>query len=173
MINPFLLFDLPVDFTVDQTLLSQRYLALQKSLHPDNFVQHSPQEQGLAMQKSAEVNDALQILKDPVLRADCIVALHTGESLDLEQQSSKDMTFLMQQMEWREQLEALETQQDAQQLLEFSQQIEQYQQSILAEISTALSVQDWQQAKMLTDRLRFIKKLQQEIERIEDVLLTI
>lgn len=104
MINPFLFFDLPVDFTVDLTLLYALFSAA-KSL-PDNFVQHSPQEQRLAMQKSAEVNDALQILKDPVLRADCIVALHTGESLNLESQSSKDMAFLMQQMQWREQLES-------------------------------------------------------------------
>ena len=38
MTSPFAIFDLPVAFNVDQALLSERYLALQKSLHPDNFV---------------------------------------------------------------------------------------------------------------------------------------
>lgn len=133
-------------------------------------MQHSPQEQRLAMQKSAEVNDALQILKDPVLRADCIVALHTGESLNLEPRKLKRYGIFDATNAMARAIEVLEAQQDAQQLIEFSQQIEQYQQSVLAEISTALSAQNWQQAKMLTDRLRFIKKLQQEIERIEDVL---
>lgn len=38
MTNPFAIFDLPVAFNVDQSLLSERYLVLQKSLHPDNFV---------------------------------------------------------------------------------------------------------------------------------------
>ena len=56
MTNPFAIFDLPVAFNVDQALLSERYLALQKSLHPDNFVTADAQEQRIAMQKSTESN---------------------------------------------------------------------------------------------------------------------
>ena len=37
------------------------------------------------MQKSTEVNDALKTLKDPILRAEAIIALNTGEQIDLEQ----------------------------------------------------------------------------------------
>ncbi|HHE3630850.1 TPA: Fe-S protein assembly co-chaperone HscB, partial [Pasteurella multocida] len=98
--NPFNIFDLPVDFHVDQATLSARYLALQKSLHPDNFTTHSAQEQRLAMQRSAEVNDALQILKDPILRAETIIAIYTGEQQNIEENSTRDMAFLMQQMQW-------------------------------------------------------------------------
>ena len=80
MNNPFALFDLPVAFQVDSALLNERYLALQKSLHPDNFSAASAQEQRLAMQKSAEINDALRILKDPITRADSIIGINTGET---------------------------------------------------------------------------------------------
>lgn len=66
MSNPFTLFDLPVQFQLDNAQLSERYLALQKLLHPDNFAASSATEQRLAMQKSAEINDALHILKDPI-----------------------------------------------------------------------------------------------------------
>ncbi|WP_032091925.1 Fe-S protein assembly co-chaperone HscB [Necropsobacter rosorum] len=170
MTNPFALFALPVSFELDQHRLSQRYLALQKSLHPDNFANRSAQEQRLALQKSAEVNDALQILKDPISRADSIIALHLG-SQDTEQQTNHDMAFLMQQMTWREQLEALEQQQDTQRLSAFSAQIEQAGREILSELSTALGAENWQQARVLTDRLRFIRKLTAEIERIEETLL--
>ena len=52
MNNPFALFDLPVVFQVDSELLNERYLALQKSLHPDNFSAASAQEQRLAIQIS-------------------------------------------------------------------------------------------------------------------------
>ena len=45
MTNPFAIFDLPIAFNVDQALLSERYLVLQKSLHPDNFVTADAQEQ--------------------------------------------------------------------------------------------------------------------------------
>ncbi|HDX1193079.1 TPA: Fe-S protein assembly co-chaperone HscB [Pasteurella multocida] len=169
--NPFNIFDLPVDFHVDQTTLSARYLALQKSLHPDNFTTHSAQEQRLAMQRSAEVNDALQILKDPILRAETIIAIYTGEQQNIEENSTRDMAFLMQQMQWREQLENIEAQQDSDQLVAFSADIEQTQQALLSELADALSSQQWQQAKVINDKLRFIKKLFVEIERVEELLI--
>ena len=43
------------------------------------------------MQKSTEVNDALKTLKDPILRAEAIIALNTGEAQDLEQKSTQDV----------------------------------------------------------------------------------
>ena len=168
--NPFALFNLPVTFELDQTILSNRYLALQKSLHPDNFAHSSAQEQRLAMQKSAEINDALQILKNPISRADSIIAIHTGKPHNPEEKSNRDMQFLMQQLEWREQLEQIENSQDFDELNAFARQIEQSENEILSEISTALSAQNWQQAQIMNDRLRFIKKLAVEIERIEDKL---
>ncbi|HDR1102635.1 Fe-S protein assembly co-chaperone HscB [Pasteurella multocida] len=169
--NPFNIFDLPVDFHVDQATLSARYLALQKSLHPDNFSRHSAQEQRLAMQRSAEVNDALQILKDPILRAETIIAIYTGEQQNIEENSTRDMAFLMQQMQWREQLENIEAQQDSEQLVAFSADIEQTQQALLSELADALSSQQWQQARVINDKLRFIKKLLLEVERVEEKLL--
>lgn len=169
MTNPFAVFDLPITFHIDQEQLNIRYLALQKSLHPDNFVQRSAQEQRLAMQKSAEINDALQILKDPISRADSIIALHLGEQ-NIEEKTNQDMAFLMQQMQWREQLEEIEQQKNSDHLIEFSDEVEQQRQAILEQLTHTLTTQEWQQAKMLTDRLRFIKKLLVEIERIEDNL---
>ena len=76
----------------------------------------------------------------------------------------------MQQLEWREQLEQIENSQDFDELNAFAKQIEQSENEILSEISTALSAQNWQQAQIMNDRLRFIKKLAVEIERIEDKL---
>ena len=171
MNNPFALFDLPVAFQVDSALLNERYLALQKSLHPDNFSATSAQEQRLAIQKSAEINDALRILKDPIARADSIIALNTGERENLEEKSNKDIGFLMQQMEWRETLENIENRKDTDELTAFAQEINQIRHAILSELSTALDAQQWDIARAITDKLRFIKKLQTEIERVEETLL--
>lgn len=168
MNNPFTLFDLPVDFQLNNDLLSSRYLSLQKSLHPDNFAHCSPQEQRLAMQKSAEINDALQVLKDPISRADAIIAIHTGEQKDLEQTRHHDMAFLMQQMEWRERLEEIEQAQDLTQLMDFSAELETTEREFLTEISTALSAQNWQDASQLVDNLRFIRKLTENISQLEE-----
>lgn len=171
MNNPFALFDLPVVFQVDSALLNERYLALQKSLHPDNFSAASAQEQRLAIQKSAKINDALRILKDPIARADSIIALNTGEQENPEEKSNKDIGFLMQQMEWRETLENIENRQDTDELTAFAQEINQIRHAILSELSTALDAQQWDIARAITDKLRFIKKLQTEIERVEETLL--
>lgn len=171
MNNPFALFDLPVAFQVDSALLNERYLALQKSLHPDNFSATSAQEQRLAIQKSAEINDALRILKDPIARADSIIALNTGETENLEEKSNNDIDFLMQQMEWRETLENIENRKDTDELTAFAQEINQIRHAILSELSTALDAQQWNIARAITDKLRFIKKLQTEIERVEETLL--
>ena len=171
MNNPFALFDLPVAFQVDSALLNERYLALQKSLHPDNFSAASAQEQRLAMQKSAEINDALRILKDPITRADSIIAINTGETENPEEKSNNDIDFLMQQMEWRETLENIENRQDTDELTAFTQEINQIRYAILSELSTALTEQQWDIARAITDKLRFIKKLQTEIERVEETLL--
>ena len=171
MNNPFALFDLPVAFQVDSVLLNERYLALQKSLHPDNFSAASAQEQRLAIQKSAEINDALRILKDPIARADSIIAINTGEQENPEEKSNKDIGFLMQQMEWRETLENIENRQDTDELTAFAKEINQIRHAILSELSTALDAQHWDIARAITDKLRFIKKLQAEIERVEETLL--
>lgn len=171
MNNPFALFDLPVAFQVDSALLNERYLALQKSLHPDNFSAASAQEQRLAIQKSAEINDALRILKDPITRADSIIAINTGEAENPEEKSNNDIDFLMQQMEWRETLENIENRQDTDELTAFAQEINQIRHAILSELSTALDAQQWDIARAITDKLRFIKKLQAEIERVEETLL--
>ena len=171
MNNPFALFDLPVAFQVDSALLNERYLALQKSLHPDNFSAASAQEQRLAIQKSAEINDALRILKDPITRADSIIAINTGKTENPEEKSNNDIDFLMQQMEWRETLENIENRQDTDELTAFTQEINQIRHAILSELSTTLDAQQWDIARAITDKLRFIKKLQAEIERVEETLL--
>ena len=170
MSNPFELFELPVQFQIDSQLLSTRYLALQKSLHPDNFSASSSIEQRLAMQKSAEINDALHILKDPILRAEAIIHIHTGEQQDIEQKSTRDMAFLMQQMEWREALESIESTKNEAELTAFSEEIKQEEQLILAQLENSLGSQQWTEALAINDKLRFIKKLQIEIERVEEKL---
>ncbi|WP_386687709.1 Fe-S protein assembly co-chaperone HscB [Lonepinella sp. MS14437] len=170
MTNPFSLFNLPVQFEVDQALLSERFLQLQKQFHPDNFATQSAQEQRLAMQQSAEINDALKTLKDPILRAEAIIQVHTGEIQDLEQKSTRDVAFLMQQLQWREQLDEIESNKDDIALDEFRNEIEAEQKVLLQQIETELTQSNWQAAQVTADKLRFVKKLIEQIEIVEEKL---
>lgn len=168
MNNPFALFDLPVQFELDNALLSERYLALQRQLHPDNFANGSSTEQLAAVQKSADINSALQTLKDPILRAEAIIEIHTGEAKNLEEKSMRDIEFLMQQMEWHEKLETIEHRHDEAELTAFLKQIKTEQKVVLQQLQQTLEAQQWQQANALTDRLRYFKKLIIQIEKVEE-----
>lgn len=168
MTNPFALFDLPVQFNLDSQILSERYLALQKTLHPDNFAHSSAAEQLVAIQKSADVNAALEVLKDPILRAEAIIEIETGIAKNLEEKSMRDVEFLMQQMEWHEQLESIEHRKDEEALTHFLKSIKIEQKVVLAQLETLLAEKNWQKANALTDCLRYFKKLLIQIEKVEE-----
>lgn len=168
MTDAFSLFGLPVQFQLDQSTLSERYLALQKELHPDNFANSSAAEQRIAIEKSADVNQALNVLKDPILRAEEIIRIQTGVEKNLEEKSMRDVAFLMQQMEWHEKLESIEHKKDEEALMHFLKEMKAEQQKVLLELEEVLNQKNWQQANGLTERLRYFKKLIIQIEKVEE-----
>lgn len=173
MKNPFDIFNLPINFELNKQLLSERYLKLQKQLHPDNFVTAEPFKQRLAIEQSADINEAFATLNNPVSRAEAIITLHTGQIPSIEEKSITDVTFLMQQLEWREKLEEIETTNDEAALSDFAKQVKAQTHLILTALSTHLKSEQWQQAALLCDKLRFMQKLTAEIERIEEKLFEI
>ncbi|WOH37381.1 co-chaperone HscB [Thalassotalea fonticola] len=171
--NYYQLFGLEAKFNLDLTELSATYQALQKTVHPDRFAHSSSQEQLLAVQKSAEINDAFQTLKQPILRGEYLLKLR-GTELPLEQESFGDVSFLMEQMELREMLGDIAHAGDvdaaifsAQETLDVqAQYLWQQVESLLAVTSQAENVK----ASELIRKLKFYQKLQIELDRIEDDL---
>lgn len=166
--NHFELFELPVQFELDGSSLSSRYLALQKRFHPDNFAAASDAEQLAAVQKAAQINDAYQTLNAPLARAQYLIELQ-GIEVQLEQ-SLHDADFLIEQMQLREQLEAIAEREDQAQLFALSEQVDLLQQQFMARLASVLAAKQWQAGLLLVRKLKFVVKLQQEIERIEDKL---
>ncbi|MGB5261168.1 MAG: Fe-S protein assembly co-chaperone HscB, partial [Gammaproteobacteria bacterium] len=108
----FELFDLPPSFEVDAGLLDLRYRELQRSLHPDRFVNAGDRERLLSVHQAARINEAYQILKDPLLRGRYLLEL-AGQAFDDEHHTTRDTAFLMEQMELREALSAVRGEDDA------------------------------------------------------------
>ena len=102
--NFFELFCLPVSFDVDLNQVQQRYMELQKQVHPDKFANASDQEKRLSIQQTSWLNEAQATLKDPVLRAGYLLKLK-GIDFSMENSTTMDAAFLMQQLEIRERLE--------------------------------------------------------------------
>lgn len=171
--NYFQLFDLPEQFELDLTELGSRYLVLQKRFHPDNFAAASERDRLLSVQQTANINDAYHSLKQPLLRAEHLLALR-GLKISNEQRSFTDPAFLMQQMELREQLAEIREQTDPEQaVFEIEEQLLQQRKILQNALNVALSArtpeQDHQAAELVR-KLKFFYKLQQELELIEQQL---
>ncbi|MBB6523153.1 Fe-S protein assembly co-chaperone HscB [Pseudoteredinibacter isoporae] len=104
--NFFALYQLEPGFEIDMAALKSTHRQLQMQCHPDKFAAGSAQEQRVAVQAMAYVNQAFDTLSVNVKRAEYLLDLAGIES-NLENQTHQDPMFLMQQMEWREELAEL------------------------------------------------------------------
>lgn len=104
--NFFALYQLEPGFDIDMSELKKTHRQLQMQCHPDKFAAGSAQEQRLAVQAMAYVNQAFDTLSVNVKRAEYLLEL-AGHNSNLENQTHQDPMFLMQQMEWREELAEL------------------------------------------------------------------
>ena len=79
----FALFDLQPSFRLDMEQLAVRYRELARQVHPDRFADAGEREQRIALERSACLNEAYQILKTPSQRARYLLAMR-GPELPLE-----------------------------------------------------------------------------------------
>ncbi|XDF78227.1 co-chaperone HscB [Aliivibrio fischeri] len=169
--NHFELFGLPNQFELDGGLLSLQFRELQKRFHPDNFATSSERDRLLSIQKAAQINDAYQTLKNPVSRAEYILS-EQGHDIRGEQTTMQDPMFLMQQMELREELESLPSSSDPESaLFDFAENVIAMRKSQLVQLQELLKNEAWIEAAQSVRKLKFIEKLNQEVEQLEEKLL--
>ncbi|HHF3123572.1 co-chaperone HscB [Vibrio sp. RM-44-3] len=169
--NHFELFGLPSQFKLDGSLLSSQFRELQKRFHPDNFATGSERDRLMAVQKAAQINDAYQVLKNPISRAEYILA-EQGVEIRGEQQTMQDPMFLMEQMELREELEEIADSTDPESaLFDFDSKVSKMYKQHLASVEQELDDGLWAEAADRVRKLKFIAKLKNEIELVEDKIL--
>ncbi|HHF2915504.1 cobalamin 5'-phosphate synthase [Vibrio parahaemolyticus] len=169
--NHFELFGLPSQFKLDGSLLSSQFRELQKRFHPDNFATGSERDRLTAVQKAAQINDAYQVLKNPISRAEYILA-EQGVEIRGEQQTMQDPMFLMEQMELREELEEIADSTDPESaLFDFDSKVSKMYKQHLASVEQELDDGLWAEAADRVRKLKFIAKLKNEIELVEDKIL--
>lgn len=166
----FELFDLPPSFEVDTGLLEVRFRELQRNLHPDRFVNAGDRERLLSVQQAAWINEGYRTLKDPLLRGRYLLEL-AGYAFDDEHHTTRDATFLMEQMELREALSGVRGEEDAFDALG----------SIMQRIGADLSALESQLGEQLASgdsgaqaaaadtlvKMQFFRKLQDEAVELE------
>ena len=99
--DDFSLFGLPQRQAQDRAEIDARWKALQAQVHPDKFAAEGAAAQRLAMQWAVRVNEAQQRLRDPMKLAAYLCELR-GAPLQANENTRMPVSFLMEQMAWRE-----------------------------------------------------------------------
>jgi len=168
--NYFELFGLPQTYQIDTAALAERYRELQRVIHPDRFAHGTDQEKRLSMQGAALINEAFQVLRDPISRARYLLSLH-GVEIEGGSRTTQDPAFLMEQMELREELEATREAADAPAVLEsLIGRIDAQMRSLVAKLAVQMdshSPGHLEEARELLYKMQFTHKLRQEAESLE------
>ena len=104
MANHFSSFDLDPAFSIDLPMLEQRYEQLMTICHPDRFAASPAFEQRAAAKRAADINEAFNVLKQPVSRAGHLLQL-SGVDLPALERQPADPEFLFEQMMLRERVQ--------------------------------------------------------------------
>ena len=165
--NDFELFDLPTRFSVDRVALDERWKALQREAHPDRHATSDAATQRRAMQWSVRINEAYQRLKNPLRRAGYLCELH-GVPIGAEDNTAMPAAFLMQQMQWREDLEEAHGVADLERMAE---EVAQARREMLEGLrATADDKSDYealaQQVRALMFVERFVRDVEQRLEQL-------
>jgi molecular chaperone HscB len=71
----FAMFELPRKLWIEMAALEQKFLQLSWKLHPDNFVNATPEEREISLKRSSELNDAYRTLRDPITRVEYLLSI--------------------------------------------------------------------------------------------------
>ena len=159
--NHFELFGLAPRFHLEPAQLEQAYRGIQSRVHPDRFVHASDAERRASMQSATHVNEAYRTLKHPLARARYLLALHR---VDVQSESNTAMPaeFLLEQMQWRESVEAAADRSDA--LTALALRLADEMAEHYSRLERRLdSERDYAHAADAVRRLMFLERLREEI----------
>ena len=157
-------------YEVDGSALSENYLTLQRQFHPDRFADKSAQEQRLAVQMASVVNQAYDTLRSPLLRAAYLLKLRGLDSSG-ENTTISDMSFLMSQMQLREQLGAVTSAADPFAELDLvATEVASQLTNLQAQFGEQYGQKTFEAAAETLIKMQFYNKLQLEVDELEDTL---
>jgi molecular chaperone HscB len=103
MLNPFETLGLPPRYDLDMKAAEKAHRELSRALHPDRYAGAGASERRDALAKAADVNEAWRIVRDPVRRAEALIAL-AGVAVGDDKEPKPDPELLMDVLDKREAL---------------------------------------------------------------------
>lgn len=170
----FEIFDIPVTIEIDLAKVSDMYRSIQKQVHPDRFVNADEKTRRIAMQQTSLVNQAFQILKNPVARLQYLLSLK-GIDIDSETDTTMDAEFLMEQMEFREEIAEVRTKDEPLDKLDvMAVKLKKQLSTFMSLFEKSYQNSELDDAREIVRKMQFLVKAQKEVtalsEQLEDEL---
>ncbi len=147
---------------MDQAALDAAWKRVSMQVHPDRFATASPAEKRVAMQWSSRANEGYRILREPLARARYLCEL-AGVDLQTETNTAMRPEFLMQQMEWREQLDEIVGQPDAVALESLVDKLDGSLREVRQDVASLLDNGQYEQAAHRLREWMFIDKFARQV----------
>jgi len=163
--DAFELLGLPARFDLDTQVIERAFFDRSKALHPDRYAQAPAAERVAALSKSRALNDAYQVLKKPVPRAEYLleragVTIGDNERLDPEQ--------IMQVLELREELAEARQANDTVKISALESGMQKRRSAALLELDGLFATSDWAGVKRVLINLRYIDRYLEECDAALD-----
>lgn len=137
MSNPFETLGLRPGFALDLPALERRQRELSRALHPDRFAGSSAAERRQALSRAMDVNQACRTLRDPLSRADAVLATIGAAPVGGEGERVTDPALLMAMLEQREELDEVRRRGDRAALGSLKDKMKAREQALLEELERA------------------------------------
>ncbi|XP_056313343.1 iron-sulfur cluster co-chaperone protein HscB [Danio aesculapii] len=147
-------------FTLDTLKLQQKFVALQRFLHPDNFTQKSQKEQEYSEEQSALVNKAYRTLQKPLSRAVYMLELR-GVLLEEGMDATADPAFLLEVMEINESLAETRSQDEVSAI---GRLVQGKLKDLTERMNSSLNRGDLLAAKVLLNQMKYFTNIQEKVK---------
>ena len=171
VLDKFAVLGLPRAYEVDERGLDEAFRALSRKLHPDRFARATPRERRFSLEQTTILNDAYRTLRDPVKRAEHLLALRGVKVAGEERGGSAAMPqeFLEQALEDREKLLEAKMEGGPEAVARLAEGVRGKRQEAMDEIASALREQrptpaQLQRTAQLLARLRYYARYLDEVE---------
>lgn len=166
----FELFQLPPAFQLDLDRLDRHYRELQTRVHPDKAAHLTDTEKRVFLHWATFANEAYQTLKRPLERARYLLRLQGVETAE-ESNTAMPPEFLLEQIEWREELQEAITLRNLPALDRLAARLRKETDTLFASLSNLLDVERRPPAAAdLVRQLAFFEKLGRDIDQAQSEL---
>jgi len=167
--DPFATLGMPRSFDVNIAAVEKTYRELSRALHPDRYLGASASERRAALAKAVEVNEAWRIVREPIRRAEALLAL-AGVAVGEGREPKADPEFLMQMLEQREALSEAKRARDLDAVRRMADTMGACSRDVERALSEGFARGDLASLAGKVGELRFYRRFLDEVSAIEDEL---